>query len=220
MSSSDLSTVSDPVYGELTINWKWMLALGILMAVLGVIGLGLTYGLTIISVLWFGVLSLIGGVAQLIDAFKCKGWKSIASHVILGLLYIAAGIVLITMPVQSAWWLTLLIGAMFFVTGIMRIIQAIQMEGSGGFRVFLGLSGLVSILLGVMIYSIVDFPGAEALATVETAVAWFREWGWVIGLFVAIEFIVHGASLIALALAAKKMSEKPSGPGGATAAMA
>ncbi|WP_108659429.1 HdeD family acid-resistance protein [Acuticoccus kandeliae] len=217
MSNTGMATASDPLYGELTINWKWMLALGILMTVLGVIGLGLTYGLTILSVMWFGVLSVVGGIAQLIDAFKCKGWKSVAAHVILGLLYLGAGIVLITMPVQSAWWLTLFIGAMFFVTGIMRLIQAFQMNGAGGFRLFMGLSGIVSILLGVMIYSIVDFPEAETLATVEGAVGWFREWGWVIGLFVALEFIVHGASLIGLSLAARKASNFLSGHSGTAA---
>ena len=181
----------------------------------------MTYWLTILSVLWFGVLALIGGIAQLIDAFRCRGWKAVAAHILLGLLYLAAGVILIGMPIQSAWWLTLLIGAMFIVTGVLRIFMAFQLKGSGAAAVWLGLSGLISILLGVLIYSIVDLPTEEALATAETAQAWFREWGWVIGMFVAIEFIVHGAGLTALAMAAKNGSQPkglPPGSGAATAA--
>ena len=82
-------TGRDPVFGTLPFNWKWMLGLGILMAILGVVGLGLTYSLTIVSVLWFGILAVIGGVAQLVDAFKYAGWKSVAAHVLVGLLYVA-----------------------------------------------------------------------------------------------------------------------------------
>lgn len=215
MSTNSEAVVRDPVFGDLAVNWKWMLALGILMLVLGLIGLGMTYWLTILSVLWFGVLALIGGVAQLIDAFKCSGWKSVAAHVLLGLLYVAAGVVLIAMPVQSAWWLTLLIAATFVVTGVLRIVMAFQSRSGAGNSAWLWLvlSGLISIVLGVMIYAIVEFPTEEALATAEGAAGWFQEWGWVIGLFVAIEFIVHGVSLAALAIAARNAR----GPGATVA---
>ncbi|MEM0905920.1 MAG: DUF308 domain-containing protein [Pseudomonadota bacterium] len=207
MSTTDQPPLRDPIFGELTANWKWMLALGLFMAVLGVIGLGMTYWLTFISVLWFGVLALIGGVAQLIDAFKCAGWKGVLAHVLLGLLYLGAGIVLIAMPLQSAWWLTLMIGAVFIVTGILRVIMALQTRNAEGqATVWLIVSGVISIILGLLIYSIVDFPSEEMLATAETAQEWFKAWGWVIGMFVAIEFIVHGAALAALALAARKIN--------------
>lgn len=217
MSTPNEVVVKDPVFGDLTVSWKWMLGLGIFMAVLGVIGLAMTYWLTILSVLWFGVLALVGGVAQLIDAFRCSGWKAVAAHVVLGLLYIAAGIILIAMPVQSAWWLTLMIGAVFVVTGVLRIIMAIQLRGGGAANLWLILSGVVSILLGILIYSIVDLPTAETLATAETASAWFKDWGWVIGMFVALEFIVHGAALVALALAAKSRGLAAPGAGGTAA---
>ncbi|RAI00931.1 hypothetical protein DLJ53_17030 [Acuticoccus sediminis] len=213
MSSTD-AVVRDPLYGNLTLNWKWMLALGILMAVLGIIGLGMTYALTIVGVVWFGVLAVIGGIAQVFDAFKYKGWKSFGAHLLLGLLYLAAGVVLIAMPVQSAWWLTLLIGATFIVTGILRIIMAFQIRGGGAAVVWLGITGAVSLILGVMIFGIVDFPSAEQLATPETATAWFRDWGWIIGLFIAIEFIAQGAALAGLALAARKVSQIMSPPSG------
>lgn len=191
----------DPLYGDLTLNWKWMLALGIFMAVLGVVGLGMAYGLTLINVIWIGALALIAGVAQIIEAFKCAGWKSVVGHVLLGLLYVAVGVVMIALPIPSAWWLTLLIGAALVVTGVLRIIMAFQMKGSAGF--WLGLTGVISVVLGVLVYNLVALPTTDQLATPEGATAWFAQWGWVIGTFVAIELISHGAALVALALTAR-----------------
>ncbi|WP_420392548.1 HdeD family acid-resistance protein [Acuticoccus sp.] len=203
MSSTDTGVLRDPLYGAMTLNWKWMLALGLLMAVLGIIGLGMTYALTIVGVLWFGVLAIVGGIAQVIDAFKYKGWRGFAAHLLMGLLYIGAGVVLIVLPVQSAWWLTLLIGAVFIITGVLRLVTAFQMRGGGSGSVWLGLTGVISLVLGAMIFAVVDLPDTEALATLEGAEGWFLEWGWVIGLFIAIEFIVHGASLVALSFTAR-----------------
>lgn len=209
----------NPLYGDLTLNWKWMLALGILMAVLGIIGLGMTTALTIVGVVWFGVLAVIGGIAQVFDAFKYKGWKSFGAHLLLGLLYLVAGVVLIAMPVQSAWWLTLLIGATFIVTGVLRVVMALQVRDGGVAAVWLGLSGVISVILGVMIFAIIDFPNAQEIATPEAAATWFRSWGWIIGLFIAIEFIAHGAALIGLALGVRQLSGAAGGstPPGAAA---
>lgn len=204
MQKSDTATLRDPIYGDLTLNWKWMIGLGIVMAVLGAVGLGMAYALTIVGVLWFGVLAVVGGLAQLIDSFKYKGWRAFIAHILMGLLYIAAGVILFLMPVQSAWWLTLLLGAVFVVTGLTRIVMAFQMRDGGSSAVWLGLTGVVSVALGVLIFAIVDFPSAEQLATVEAAEAWFQEWGWVLGVFIAVELIAHGAALIALGAAARR----------------
>ena len=46
----------DVVFGALKKNWGWMLALGILMVILGTIGMGMTMALTMVSMLYFGVL--------------------------------------------------------------------------------------------------------------------------------------------------------------------
>ena len=197
------------------ISWGWLLALGILMTLLGVIGLGMTYWLTIVAVFWFGVLAIVGGVAQILDAFHHKGWKGFAWHVVMGLIYIIAGLAMIAMPVSSAFWLTLFLAASLVVVGVIRIIIAFQMRDHGPVWIAVLLSGLISVALGVMVYGMVSPPGAEALATPAGQLTWIRSWGWVIGLFVAIEFITEGVALISLALAAK--SADPQKPAAATA---
>jgi uncharacterized membrane protein HdeD (DUF308 family) len=193
--------------GGTGISWGWLLALGILMAALGVIGLGMTYWLTLVAVFWFGALAIVGGVAQLFDAVHHKGWQGIAWHIVIGVIYILAGVVLIAMPVSSAFWLTLFLAAALVVIGLFRSVLAFQMRGPRGFWLWVLLSGIISIVLGVMIYGTVVPPDAQALATAEGQLAWVKSWGWVIGLFVALELIMEGAALIAIAMATKTLQQ-------------
>ena len=173
------------VFGEVQRNWGWMLALGILFLILGIVGLGMAIALTMASVLFFGVLILIGGGLQLFESFKCKGWKSMLWHVLIAVLYILVGIEIITNPMFASAILTLLLAFGIIAVGIIRIVMAIQMRSFKGW-IWPLLGGIISVLLGVMIAS-----------------RWPSSGLWVIGLFVAIEMIAHGWSYIFIALAAK-----------------
>ena len=86
MASLDVEKTARTVFGDLHRNWGWLLALGILMVVLGMVGLGMTYWLTVVTMIWFGALAFVGGIAQIFDAFKHKGWKSTAWHILVGLI--------------------------------------------------------------------------------------------------------------------------------------
>lgn len=119
------------VFGELSKHWGWLLALGILFIVLGTIALGMSVTLTIVTVLFFGVLLSIGGAFQIIEAFKCKGWKSVLLHVLIALLYITSGVILITEPIAGSLALTALLGGAFVATGFLRIVMGFHLKGTG-----------------------------------------------------------------------------------------
>jgi len=182
-----LTTVQDTIFGDLKKNWGWLLALGISSIVLGTLGFYMTFALTLTSVLFFGILLLVGGLFQLAQAFTCKGWKAVLWHVLIGLLYVAAGIDIIYNPVRASEILTLILAGILIAVGVSRIIMAIQIRGAVDGWYWSLLSGLVSILLGGMI--IAQWPASGL---------------WVIGLFVAIELLFNGWSTIFVALAARK----------------
>lgn len=220
MANLDTTPVSKAL-GASGISWGWLLAIGILLAGLGIVGLGMTYWLTVAAVFWFGILAIIGGVGQLLDAFHHKDWGGLLWHVLIGIIYIAAGILLVAMPVASAFWLTLFLAIMLIVVGVSRIIMSFKLRHFGAVWVGVLLSGIISIILGLLIYGTVTPPTAEALATPEGQLEWLRSWGWVIGLFVALELIMEGATLIVLAFAAKALGDNAGGtPRGGTAATA
>lgn len=185
MVDSNTQAMQAEMFGEVKKNWGWMLALGILMVILGVIGLGMTVSLTIVSVLFFGVLLLIGSGFQLVDAFKSKGWKSVTWHVLIAIAYLIGGLAMVYDPVSAGIALTLFIGAMLIAVGIMRIAMAFQMRVYKGWG-WIAFSGALSILLGVLI--MMKWPASGL---------------WVIGMFVAIEMIIQGWSSIMIAMAAK-----------------
>lgn len=173
------------VFGDAKKNWGWILALGIISLILGIIGLGLTVVLTLASVFLFGILLLFGSGAQFFDAFKCKGWKVVLWHILIAILYLIAGISVIINPLGASLILTLVLAGVLIVVGIARLIMAFQLKGFGnwGWPLF---GGIVSIILGGIIFAQWPISGL-----------------WVIGLFVAIELIVNGWSYIFVALAAK-----------------
>ncbi len=173
------------VLGEVQKNWKWLLFLGIAFLILGLIGLGRAFTLTMASVYFFGFLILIGGAIQLFESFKCKGWKSMIWHLVISIIYILVGIQIIARPLVASTVITLMIAIGIILVGILRVVMALQHRGlpNWGWPLF---SGIISILLGLVI-----------------AARWPVSGLFVIGLFVAIELIIHGWSYLFLALAAK-----------------
>lgn len=172
--------------GEVRKNWGWLLVMGIALVVLGTIGLYMAGTLTLASVLYFGILVMAGGLLMLIDAFKAEGWKEKIWEILIALAYLAAGIIMIANPGASAVWFTMFIAAFLLVSGVFRIIMGFQMRNAVGGWIWTVLGGFASILLAVMIFAQWPVSGI-----------------WVIGLFVAIELIMQGISMISIAFAAK-----------------
>jgi uncharacterized membrane protein HdeD (DUF308 family) len=178
------------VLGDLTRNWGWLLALGILLVVLGTIGLGMTFWLTLATVFIFGIFLLIGGVVQLFQAFKCRGWQSILWHVIIGILYVLAGVIIFGNPLMASTLLTLLLGGVLIGIGIVRIVMALQHRGFKNW-VWPLIGGIAAMVLGLII-----------------VMQWPISGFWVIGLFVAIEMIFSGWSYIIIALGARQLGKE------------
>jgi uncharacterized membrane protein HdeD (DUF308 family) len=181
-----LSALRGAVFGELRKKWGWLLALGVLLIVLGTLGLWMSFAMTLATVMLFGALLMVGGVFQLLNAFQLKGWKSMLWHVLIALLYIAAGIVIFTDPVFASLGLTVALAWILIAVGLLRILMAIQLRPASGW-IWPLVSGLISVLLGAMILA-----------------QWPASGFWVIGLFVSIEMIFNGWSSVFVALAARK----------------
>ena len=186
----DSTNVNDEVFGELKKNWAWMLSLGIVMVILGVIGLGMTVLFNEIVVMYFGFLLLFGSGVQLMQAFRAEAWKGRMWHVLIALVYIVGGLIAVTDPVIAGMTLALLIAWTLIVIGLLRLVMALQMRGANGWLWTL-VGGLLSVVLGVMIIN-----------------EWPQSGLWVIGLFVAIEMLFAGWTQIMIALAAKNYTDK------------
>ena len=184
------------MFGQLKLRWGWLLALGFLSLILGTIGLGMDVLMTVVSVQFFGILLLVGGAVQLVNAFQCGGWKSKIWQMLIALLYIAAGIVCIADPIGASGFLTLGLAGILIGIGVMRIIMGVQHKDHKGWWLVL-LAGVLAVVLGGMI--VAHWPSSAL---------------WVIGLFVSIELIFNGWSMVFLAMAARAAANQDKAAGG------
>jgi len=148
---------------------RWALGLnGLLAVAVGVVilvwpGISL-FALTIL----FGVYALATGVVGLYYSFSAeangeRGWLVFSS-----LLGIAVGILVLVWPDISELALLYVIGAYAIALGILAVVGAFWLPIDGGDTALLILSGLVSILFGVVMFA---KPGDGALVTLALIAA-------------------------------------------------
>ena len=166
--------------GALRNDWWCILALGISLVVLGVLAMGMSFFVSVVTVAIFGVLLLAGGIAQILSAFWAGRWSGTLLHLLVGILYAVTGYMLVDAPLQSALALTLVIACFLLVGGAFRIVAAMLLRFPGWAWVVL--NGFVSLMLGLLIYK--QWPASGL---------------WVIGLFVGIEMLFNGWVWIMLA---------------------
>ena len=169
---------------------NWLLVIGIVMVVLGMIGLSMQIALTITSLIFFGFLTIFAGVVQFVKIFSDEEAHDKAWDIVLALAYLVAGFMMIQYPAASAAWFTIFIAFVLVITGIARLLIASRMKNNNvkgwGLVIF---GGLVSILLGGIIFA-----------------SWPVSGLWVIGMFIAIELLMQGFTLILAALAVRSLN--------------
>jgi uncharacterized membrane protein HdeD (DUF308 family) len=174
------------ISAELSRSWGWLLGLGILFVILGFIGLGMTVGLTLVSMFFLGFLFVIAGVAQIVDVFKSHQWQGVVGHALIAVLYILGGGLIIYDPILASFVVTALLGWVLIIIGITRLIMGIILRHSKGFG-WLLFGGITAIILGVLI--LMQWPYSAL---------------WIIGMLIAIELIVNGWTYIFIALGMRR----------------
>ena len=158
----------------------WIIALGIVYLIAGLVALGSIVLATIVSVFVVGIMMLIAGVAEVFHAFQIKTWGRFLLWLLLGALYIIAGFLTFENPLLAAALLTLLLGVSLIVSGIMRIVLAFSMK-EGMPWIWVVVSGAITLLLGLIILA--HWPVSSL---------------YILGLFLGIDLIFAGAGWLAV----------------------
>jgi uncharacterized membrane protein HdeD (DUF308 family) len=181
-----LSASSDTT--PLRAKWGWIVALGVVYLVAGFIALGSVLTATVVSVFLVGIMMIIAGVAEVINAFEVRGWGKFLLWLLLGVLYIVAGFVTFENPLLAAAVLTLILGVALVASGIMRIILAFSVQREAPW-IWVLLSGVVTLLLGALILA--RWPVSSL---------------YILGLFLGIDLIFAGAGWVGLGLGLRQRS--------------
>jgi uncharacterized membrane protein HdeD (DUF308 family) len=176
-------------------NWGWLLVLGILLVILGMVALSVPFLTTVVVVLFYGWMLLISSVFHLIAVFFVRRWAGVFLQLLAAFLSFFVGLFMVVRPGVSILLLTEVIALLLIVGGLFRAITSLFLQyPNWGWAV---LSGLVALLLGIMVWR-----------------GWPPDAAWFIGMCVAINFIFEGWTLITIALALRPtgVSQAPPGP--------
>ncbi|MGA7326789.1 MAG: HdeD family acid-resistance protein [Rhodomicrobium sp.] len=169
-------------------SWWTYALLGIALLIGGVIVLGDTVVASLISAIFISWAIVIAGFFQIIHAFSVRHWGGFLLDLLLGLLYIAFGLILLSNPGAAPIKLTLLLGGVLVASGLVRMVLAIWQHAGWGFL----LSGILAILAGFLI--LYRWPSSGL---------------WVLGLFLGVDLVVHGGAWIAYAFAVRSEHSNP-----------
>ncbi len=167
-------------------EWIWLLILGIVLVVVGILAIGAPLIASLATALTIGVLLIMGGVAQLVGAFWTREWSGFFLILLMGVLYVVVGLLFLRAPGEALLALTLLLACSLIVSGVFRIIGSLMHRFPNWGWVLVG--GILNLVLGILIWQ--QWP-ASAI--------------WVIGLFVGIDMIFSGWTWIMLALRLKTL---------------
>src|SRR6185437_8861280 len=155
---------------------------------LGPLGAAARHELAALQKEWWWFLLL--GIAQTISAFWAGRWSGFLLTIFIGLLYMVAGVFIISHPVESTIELTLMLAFLFVVCGVFRIVTALVLRfPHWGWPL---LNGVIAVLLGVMIYK--QWPSSGL---------------WVIGIFIGIEMIFNGWAWVMFSLGLRSLPNEP-----------
>lgn len=161
---------------------RWV---GIFMLIAGFLAMVAPFAAGLSVAVIVGVLLLVTGVTQVLLVFRAGSFGEGLMLVLLGVLSVVAGGFMVAQPVAALATLTLFLAGYFIACGILEVIAAFGARPQSGWGLLL-FGGIVSVLLGVMIWQ--QFPLSGV---------------WAVGVLVGVKLIIAGWALIAIGGAAK-----------------
>ncbi|MHB9052880.1 MAG: HdeD family acid-resistance protein [Thermoleophilia bacterium] len=176
-------------YNVIDVKWSWLMTLGVVLLALGIVAIIFPAATSVSMTILIGILLVAAGMGRLVSMFSSTGWGDFLVKLLAAVIYLAAGLMLLVYPLSATVTLTLILGIFFFAQGLANVLVAVFNMGSKswGWMLF---NGIVSIVLGIMIWS--NLPSSAS---------------WAIGLLVGIWLIFDGWAMIMLGSAKHHMDE-------------
>jgi uncharacterized membrane protein HdeD (DUF308 family) len=162
---------------HLRAEWWWFLVLGILLVLSGTVALVYPCMASVAVIVVLGVSLLVSGVATIVMAFWAGKWSALLLQLLVGVFYTVVGFIMLDAPIASTVSLTLVLGAMFVIVGIMRSVAALALRfPQWGWAL---LSGALTTLVGLVIYKNLHETAFWAIGTLVGIQLLFDGWYWI-----------------------------------------
>lgn len=181
---ADQPLSSDSLKVALPIKPIWLLVLGVLLVVLGGLAFASVVTATIVSVYFVAITMVIAGAAEISLGLQSRSQRRKLTWVLLGLLYVGAGLFTFFNPLLAAGVLTLLLGAALAGAGVVRLLLAFQMRSDSRWW-WMALSAAVTLMLGIMVLA--HWPASSL---------------YILGVFLSVDLVFAGVCWVAIGAAA------------------
>jgi uncharacterized membrane protein HdeD (DUF308 family) len=159
---------------------------GVLLIIFGMVAIGSPFLAAVAVNILIAWLIVLAGVVHIMLGVRTHGAGSMIWKLLVGLAYLFFGAYLIIHPVLGVASLTLVLAVLFLIEGVLQIILYFNLRSMGGSS-WLLIDGIITLLLGVMIY--MQWPSSAS---------------WAIGTLVGVSMIISGASRVMMSLAVRK----------------
>jgi uncharacterized membrane protein HdeD (DUF308 family) len=175
-------TAVDEVRDQIAHHRGWFVFLAVLLIIAGAAAIAFPVLGSLTIEIWTAIAFAIAGAAQTIHAFAARSWGGFLLGLLVGLLYLAAGVVLWLNPLAGVVTLTVFFAAVLVVDGVFRAILAFQIRPRAGWF-WLLLGGIAGIVLGALIWAQLPSSGL-----------------WVLGLLLGINLVFSGFTFLMLGM--------------------
>lgn len=169
----------------------WLLACGCISILAGMAAITYSVIATLVSVIFLAWLIIFAGVLEGAYAVRHRERGHLILYLLEALLAIVIGALLLQSPVRGAVVLTMLVATYFLISGIFRVVGALALRLPHWGWVLV--SGMVNLGLGVIVWA-----------------GWPATGLWVLGLFIGINLLFRGWSLVMVALVLRSHGLQPS----------
>jgi len=159
----------------------WGLFMGIVTSGVGIVLMVYPFATATITTVFLGSTMLVVGAAELALGFASQTPRGFFGQLVLATLYGLTGIVLLAYPFQGVESLTLFVGAMLVVRGVLALIVAFRVKPLDGWGWFLA-DAIGSLAAGG--YILAKFPSSST---------------WAVGTLVGASVLVTGVARTAFA---------------------
>jgi len=181
----------------ITGKWGWFIALGVGELIVGGIASANLMAANLASVLVIGVAMAVAGIFQIVHAFTVRGLRGFLFWQLAGIVYLAAGAIILYDPIFASLTLSLTAGIFLIAAGVMRVWAGFHARPAAGWR-WIVAAGVVTFCVGGVVVA-----------------AWPSIGLWLLGAMLVVDLIFQGWGLIMFGLALKarasRRSARPAG---------
>lgn len=156
----------------------WLIGLGILMMVLGIAAIVEPFIATFAVARVLSWTFLLAGIVRMVHAFQSRSERGFWLKLLVSILYIIAGILLLSNIFGAKLTLTLVFGWVILMQGIFEVIAAFKVRPDPNWSWMLT-SGIIALIFGILILY-----------------RWPLNAIWLLGFFTGVSFLFTGAWMI------------------------